>query len=979
MVIEQDALKNGPPFPSFPQPGGCSMVIEQDALKNGPPFPSFPQPGGRLVLATGASPWCLAVVKQSPRGGRLKRRGAPRPSIGPFRGFLSMHNLLLPRACARGYQQSPRGLFCSRNLTSGGGRRVGWTHWFVLALLAITPVCTSALAGMPKSGVFVRFQVVEPRGALSYVRLGGYIHKVPWYLKKTVFPTRADRDATRRVPSGRFTDWFDLGAHAGKLLHGRLRRSGGVAEFPNVTAEFITDPPAERRSVVIQLATAPDANAVVRTFREQFTGSLTSFLVSPDLKRDADALETASQMTERRLRWAREATGGKRHSPKKLIVQTSFWGPQRPELNVKEAEVLHLLGFNVVGNQRAEVPERFGLRKPGHTHQVQFGPAATRQQIDAVMARHAERQRHALAPGVPFGFADEVVCRPRIGTDPNALRHFRAWLAEHRISPTDLGVKQLGKVVPLETPEAYRTRAEAASAAAARVFYHTSRFRQAAATQRVRWHTEAFHEHFASEAWTSTLVADHPYFGGTGLGMGMKPNFTWGGAPLAMDWFDLARSKAVDLAGIEDWMGLQYMYGPSSTWEGFQLMGFQAAIFRSGSRGAMPIIAWITPSDERNLRLKTASALCQGAKHFFYWTYGPTATSTENYWSDLRSEYDGIAAVTRHLATAEHVLAPGRPPKTRLAVLYSISSDLWQPFDYVHMLERRALYFSLIHDQYLLDFLCEQDIEAGRLGDYDVLYTADPCITAKAAKRIAQWVRGGGRLFATCAAGSRNEFNEPTDALAAVFGIRPAVETATQPGRYRFRGGLNGMKYVDRVQVDKAGPFRQKASFGVLGTKVTFRPAGAKVVGTFSDGSPAVVVHRFGEGETVYVGACPGLTYIKDANFVPAELKEKWPPAQRALINAVARRRGVARPVTLSHPVVEAGVYRTDRATALVLANFTYEPIRRLRVALPVSHAVRGVRSCENGTLEFESGEAAAGHKVLFTVPLGLSDVILIE
>jgi hypothetical protein len=52
---------------------------------------------------------------------------------------------------------------------------------------------------------------------------------------------------------------------------------------------------------------------------------------------------------------------------------------------------------------------------------------------------------------------------------------------------------------------------------------------------------------------------------------------------------------------------------------GFQLMGFQAAMFRSANR-ELPIISWITPCDERNLRLKAASSLCQGAKHFFYWT-----------------------------------------------------------------------------------------------------------------------------------------------------------------------------------------------------------------------------------------------------------------------------------------------------------------------------------------------------------------------
>jgi hypothetical protein len=832
--------------------------------------------------------------------------------------------------------------------------------------VALLP-CQRGLA----DGVFVRFKVLQPRGARHYVRLGGYIHKSPWYLKRVVIPAGADRDATKRIAAGQFTEWFDLGAHAGKLLHGRLNRAGGVAEFPNVTADFISDKPAQRRTAVIELATAPDARRVVRRFEEDFAGSLTSFLVSPDLAKDADSLETAAQMTQRRLRWAREATGGRRASPKRLIVQTSFWGPQRPELNLKEAEVLWLLGFNVVGNQRPEVREKFDLRVPGHTHRVKFGPAATRAEIDALMKQHAARNKEAFAAGVPFGFADEVVCRPRIGTDANALRHFRDWLAERGIRPRALGADSLADVVPLETPEAYRKRREGGAAAAARVFYYTSRFRQTAATQRVRWHTEAFHKHFAGEALTSTLVADHPYFGGTGLGMGMKPNSTWGGAPLAMDWFDLARRKAVDLAGIEDWMGLQYMYGPFATWEGFQLMGFQAAIFRSGSRGEIPIIAWITPSDETNLRLKSASALCQGAKHFFYWTYGPTATSTENYWSDLRGAYDSVAAMTRQLAAAEHVLAPGRPRKTRVALLYSIPSDLWQPFDYVHMLERRATYLSLVHDQYLVDMLTEQDVEAGRLADYDALYVTDPCITAKAAGEVRRWVRAGGHVYGSCAAGSRNEFNEPAAGLAEVFGIQPAVKTTTQSGRYHIRGALNGMEYVDQVRMAKGG-------FGVLGTKVTFTPTTAKVVGTFGDGKPAVAENAFGKGRAVYVGACPGLSYIKDAKFVPRELKEKWPVGQRRFINGTARRRGVRRLVELSHPVVEAGVYDTDKATALVLANFTYEPIAKLRVRLAVPRPVQSVRSVERGPLNF-TVEKAPRSTAVFTMPLGLNDIVLIE
>jgi len=834
----------------------------------------------------------------------------------------------------------------------------------------------------PGDGIYVRFRLVEPKRASWYVRLGGYIHRAPWYLPKAVFPANADKDKSARISAGEFTGWFDFTAHAGKRFHGRLNRSGGVAEFPNVTADFITDPAAEKRRVVIEIATRRSPAAVVKRFEESYTGSLTSFLISPDPKRDAADLETASQMTARRLAWVKKATGGKRISPKRLIIQTNFWSPQREELNLKEAEVLWLLGFNVVGNQRPEVSRRFALRRPAHTHRVNFSPAATREQIDAIMKTHASRNKERFAPGVPFNFSDEIICRPPIGTDARALAHFHSWLAKKKIDPKTLGASSLDDVVPIETPKALTVRLKANAPAARRVFYYTSRFRQAALTERLKWHTESLHKHFAERGknlLSSTLVADHPYFAGSGLGMGMTPNPAWGGAPLAADWFEIARTRAVDMIGIEDWMGLQYMYGPNWTWEGFQLMGFQAAIFRSGSGGAIPIMAWITPSDATNLRLKTASALCQGAKNFFYWTYGPTATSTENYWSDLRSAYDGIAAVTRQLAAAEHIIAPGKTRRTKVALLYSISSDLWQPFGYVHMLERRATYLSLIHDQFLVDMLSEEDVEAGRLGDYEVLYTADPCIRGRTVAKIVEWVVRGGQLYGSCAAGSRNEFGEPVDGLARVFLIKPGAKTAIQPGRYHIRGALNGMKYLDRVKVDRE-------SFGAIGIKAAIEPHPlANVVGKFSDGSPAVIRGRYGRGSSLYAATCPAISYVKDAKFVPAELKEKWPAVQREFINNSAVRMRAPRLVELSAPVVEAGIYDSPAGTALVLANFTYKPIKSLKVTVRLPRLPKTICSVSGGKLSFTTTSSGTRrpppypHTATFTTNLGLMDIILIE
>ncbi len=839
------------------------------------------------------------------------------------------------------------------------------------------------------AGVYVRFKLVEPLETRYHIRLGGFIHKPNWYLPRAVLPSGSDKDKTLRLRSGESTEWFDLKAHCGKLLHSRLNRAGGVAEFPNVTVQLVSEPKVDRVRLLIQLATAADDRAIVRSFDETFNGELTSFLVSPSLRKDAEALETAAQMTARRLRWAREATGGKRISPTHHIVQTSFWGPQRPELNVQEAKVLWLLGFNVVGNQRAEVRAAFekDLRVPGHTHSVQFGPAATRAKIDELFRQHAAKLKTPLGAGVPYGLADEIAARPPIGENDQALSHFHRWLASRRINPKELDVAKLDDVIPLETPPAFKAAAQVNASAARRIFYYTSRFRQEAATQRIRWHTESFHKHFPQGPITTTLVADHPYFGGTGLGMGFHtPNSTWGNWPLAVDWFDLTRRRAVDMIGIEDWMGLQFMYGPNSTWEGFQLMGFQAAMMRSGGRGETPIISWITPSDETNLRLKSFSSLAQGAKHFFYWTYGPTATSTENYWSDLRGSYDGIFRVTRQLAAAEHLIHPGKLRKTRVALLYSISSDLWQPYDYRHMLERRGTYLSLIHDQYGVDMLTEQDIEAGRLGDYKILYATDPCITAKATGVIRQWVKNGGSLYGSCNAGSRNEFNEPVTGLSSVFGIEAGAEATAQPGRYRFRGQLNRIPHLDRISFADDAQIA-KAGFGVIGVKVGIKVDGGDVIGSFNDDSPAAVAHRFGKGRAIAVAATPGISYIKDAKFVAEKLAERWPAEQRAFINQLAVQSGVAPALQLSSPVVEAGVYDAPGGIAVVLANFTYTPIDELEVVLPVRGPIRSVTTASSKKpLAFET-EAAPGplaadgypNRIRFKLNLGLDEIVLVQ
>jgi hypothetical protein len=296
------------------------------------------------------------------------------------------------------------------------------------------------------------------------------------------------------------------------------------------------------------------------------------------------------------------------------------------------------------------------------------------------------------------------------------------------------------------------------------------------------------------------------------------------------------------------------------------------------------------------------------------------------------------------------------------------------------MLERRAAYLALVHDQYQVDMITEDDIVRGRLAHYDVLYTADPNISRAAAKVIGDWVQGGGAIFATCGAAMRDEFDEPSPALAPVFGIEPRMTTDVAAGEYRIRGSLNGMPYLGRVKLDDR-------DFGVLGLRATITNTTGRVSGSFDNrATPAAVMNRFGKGATVYIAACPGLSYLKDAHFKPESLGEQYPKTQREIFGSFAAARGVARLVELSEPVVEAGVYDGPTGTALVLANFRYRPIDRLSIRIPLSRPVRTVRSLESGDLRFTVEPAsaawrAAGYEkvAVFAAPLGLNDIILLE
>jgi Beta-galactosidase trimerisation domain len=858
-----------------------------------------------------------------------------------------------------------------------------WAHKLLLYLFLIAfSTCVEAQEGH----LYIRFNLKSPKKTDYYLRLSGNIHEAPWYIAPWDLPQNAATDKNQRFKTGIFTDWFDLLTKNKGSIHGKMARSGGVSEYPNLNIEILGIPAEQKKKITIELSDDPNFKKIIKKINEEFVGESTSILISPDLKKDFKELESANEMTLRRLSWAKKVSKGKVYSPKKLIIQTSFYNPQRESLNIQEAEVLRLLGFNTIGNQSTLVKNSFDFARPSASHDVVLDLHFTDEKVKKVVKEqvvgtniaYSEDKTTKTRKYGPMNFADEVVCLPAIPLNDSLISsNFRKWLKENSLL-SDLPMGEFKRITPISTPKELDEKSkEITPLLANKLFYYTARFRQLRSVELLTLYNKYFKEATDNKIQTSTLVADHPYFAGTGLGMGIVPNSAWGGHPLALDWFEIGRKKSVDLIGIEDWLGLQYMYGPSYTWEGFQLIGFQASMFRSASDGNLPIVSWITPSDETNIRLKSSSALCQGAKNFYFWTYGPTNTSTENYWSDIRSAYDGIYSTTKNLTRSESIIGPGKTRKTKVAILYSISSDLWQPYGYIHMLERRGIYLSLIHDQFLVDFISEEDVENGKLQQYDVLYTTDPCIKTNALNKIKNWVKTGGNLVGTALSGTRNEFNEPVSGLNEVFGIKSRTEPSLQNAEYHIRGALNNVDFLGNIstKTDKIGAIAVVDHFEAENKQ--------EVVSTFSDGKAAIVTHAYGKGNTTYIGTCIGISYIKDARFVPLELAEKWQTKQRLIINAAAHLK--SKPlIKCSEPVVEAGIFDAPSGTALILANFNYSKLSNVAIEISLKKPLKRIESMEGSKIKnlvstFDPKNEEYPYTIRFNLNLNLNDIILLK
>jgi hypothetical protein len=312
---------------------------------------------------------------------------------------------------------------------------------------------------------------------------------------------------------------------------------------------------------------------------------------------------------------------------------------------------------------------------------------------------------------------------------------------------------------------------------------------------------------------------------------------------------------------------------------------------------------------------------------------------------------------------------------------FSETSDIWGDSHGSFSPAKRAVYTAIRHQQMPLDILVEHDALDGTLGRYRVLYLTDQHVRTAAARKIVEWVRGGGVLLATAGAGMFDEYHRPNTVLRELLGVEPTALEEPAGAQVKFlKQDLPFAKPLDTV-IWKHG--EQQSRLPVIGVRSRVRLNGATTEATFSDGSPALASRTVGQGRTLYCGFLPGLSYYQPAipkrpvdrssaedamcHFLPTE----FDPGAAALIGLPAG--GLLRPVECSQPLVESTVLESPHGLAIPLVNWTAQPIQNLRVKLNLPVSGKRIRLASGGTVRAAEEQGVA----VCTVNLDAADTLI--
>lgn len=458
-----------------------------------------------------------------------------------------------------------------------------------------------------------------------------------------------------------------------------------------------------------------------------------------------------------------------------------------------------------------------------------------------------------------------------------------------------------------------------------------------------------------------------------------------------------------------------------------QMNGICLDLFRAGLRGkpdakimyyVMPHMPGNTPTMWRRMFY---NALGHGMKNINLFEFEPVWIAyTENHVTG-NEMYGMVLKTFREYGQYEDIIQSGQVRQGQVGLWFSETGDIWDDNAGSFAAAKRALYIAILNQQVPLDFIVEQDALDGTLNQYKALFLTDNHVSQAASKKIADWVKNGGRLIATAGAGMFDEYNQPNTVMRKLLGVELKKLIAPEDSKVEYiKQDLPFVKPVEPVkgvqvspgasdlkllagdmQVGKpaagetpAPPFLwvgMPANFPVYGlvSQVTVGK-GARVIGRFAadiaNAEPAVVVNATGKGKSVYCAFLPGLSFFKPAiplkpldrgstddamsHFLPTNF-------DRDVANLLGLSLpAIDRPVIAYEPCVEATVIESKAGTVITLDNWSGKPVKGLKVVVSIPVPTKAVALATGGDVRVEKLNAK---QTAFTFDLDIADALILR
>ncbi len=444
-------------------------------------------------------------------------------------------------------------------------------------------------------------------------------------------------------------------------------------------------------------------------------------------------------------------------------------------------------------------------------------------------------------------------------------------------------------------------------------------------------------------------------------------SFMHAGKMFGSDWFALARGEGVGLAWGEDWLGGEGMAG-------VQTVGYYGALVECAARKrGLPkgfFIVGRTGSVDRKAMMLAA----RGHTLLYFYDWGPEYTrGAVDTWSHIPAVYPQIGRVARAISPADRILAEGRREPARIAVLYNQTQEFWRGSWAGAHFNRLLLYLALMHSHLPADVIIEEDLTAEGLAPYRVVFVQGLNMRRAGLRALGDWVENGGVLIAEAGTGLYDEFDDPLEEAAHLFGARQRI-TGLSQGSFA-PAEISGHEPIDELRLEDT-PWTPSLTVPVVGPKVVLDPLeGVAVLGRFRDGGAGVVLRELGRGRAILFGVMLGHLYRQNAPLDSNRKPTGYQAARRALIEKPAAAGAGRGRVWFSEPLTEAILVEHAAGLAVCLSDFSERHGAEAVLRVETDRKVSEVFGALAGPLRWRRNGNTV--EIACTVPLPVDVIVL--